>query len=895
MSVLAGVRGAGVPRADFYVAPNGNDAWSGRSPALGGPDGPFASFGRAQAAVRELRRRGGAAGREVRVLFRGGTYRIAGPIEFTPEDSAAASAPVLYAAWPGETPVFEGAVEIQGWQPAPDFPGAWSAPMPDAVVRRGRMNQLFVNGRRRRRARSPNTGYFRIAGPLEPLADRAKARRDPRTKMGFRFRAGDIRAWPDWRNMNIVLFHAWTASIHWVAEIDEARRELRFTAPCGWPVGWWEQHARYTIENVRAALDAPGEWIADFERRRIYLIPLPGETPDSVHALTPVTDALLRFQGDPGLGLTVEHIRIEGLAFRYSGWNLPRDAAHDGQAAVSAGAAVVLRGARNCRLHSVEIAHTGTYALWLAEGAQHNTVEHCHFHDLGAGGVLMGLPRNPESPAAAAGENTVENCFIHDGGRVFRAGVGVWVGRSSGNHVAHNEICDFDYTGVSVGWSWGYAPSSANHNIIEYNHIHHIGNGVLSDLGGIYTLGVSPGTVLRGNRIHDCWAYSYGGWGLYTDEGSSDILLEGNLVYDTKSGGFHQHYGKNNVLKNNIFAFSREAQILRSREEDHLSFRFEHNIVVCDNGWVFGGHWGNGRFRLDYNLYWNPNGGELSFAGEDFAAWRKDSGQDQHSRIADPRFADAEARDFRIRPGGPADALGIAPWLAEQAGLTGDRAWIALARTAEHRRLDPAARPPHGRPLSQLTHFEDDFETTPVGERPKNAVVFAGTAGADIRVTAEQAGSGKQSLKFQDRPGQRHSWLPYMHYAPHWRRDRVVTVSFLLRLGPGAVLWHEWRDNASPYRVGPSFRVAGDGSVIQAKRTLCRIPLNQWVRFEVRCPTGQAANGVFSLRIEIPGQEPMRFPALACGSRDWHALDWLGFVADADADAVFYLDAVRLE
>ena len=76
-------------------------------------------------------------------------------------------------------------------------------------------------------------------------------------------------------------------------------------------------------------------------------------------------------------------------------------------------------------------------------------------------------------------------------------------------------------------------------------------------------------------------------------------MLENNVVYRCKSAGFHQHYGRDNMVRNNIFAFNRQHELMRTRNEDHNSFFFTNNIVCFDSGDLLGSNWQNDHYVMD--------------------------------------------------------------------------------------------------------------------------------------------------------------------------------------------------------------------------------------------------------------------------------------------------------
>lgn len=662
---------------NFYIATNGNDAWSGRWPAPNRTktDGPFASLAGARNALRKLQP---SLPGPVTVWVRGGRYELRQPVVFGPEDSF----PVTFAAYRNEQPVFDGGERITGWRTTTmngrrawvaDVPGDWE------------FRELFVNGRRAPRPRWPRTGLFRMEA-VPGLKLPAQWGAGGQTRF-----VGPVRQFQNLADVEVVCVHFWIEERSPLVAVDVATRSVTMARPSRAPLvgSFGSQLADYYYDNVFEELREPGQWYLDRPAGKVYYLPLPGETPARTAICAPRTFQLLGVMGAPDENRYVEHLRFRGLTFRHTDWRHPEadgatllnpvpskpmfsrrhgrgNFAAAGQAACDVPGVIFFEGARHCAVEDCTIEHVGWYGVEISDGCRSVRVVGNTLRDLGAGGVkINGASARDEMPARQTGRCRITDNVITAGGRIFHSAVGVLAMHAFELEIAHNHIHDLFYTGISCGWEWGYQPNVSRDNRIEKNHIHHIGQALLSDMGGIYTLGVQPGTVIRGNLIHDIRSAHYGGWCIYPDEGSSHILIEHNVGYNADRHVFHQHYGRENVVRNNILAFGGEAVVSYSRAEDHNGFTFTNNICVTDGKPIYAGGYrcrlADKKFRADLNLMfdvarrWPAAGKELSWA-----RWRA-LGQDAHSLVADPRFRDWRRRDFRLAKNSPAAKIGFAP------------------------------------------------------------------------------------------------------------------------------------------------------------------------------------------------------------------------------------------
>jgi parallel beta-helix repeat protein len=655
----------------LYVSPSGSNSASGRSAITkDGTNGPLATLSQA------LTKRAEITNDSVRIVMAAGRYELSRTLLIRPEHSGTAQKPFIIQASPGARVVVSGSPRLTNWKRSVANPSLWTTPIPPWAKANGYLRLLFVDGKRWQRARIPNSGYLNTAAKL-----------GSKSPIELPFKPGDLKQSWVGSGAELTVLMKWTdLHLPLLMDLDEQRNIALFQ---GGPVYSWmdEPDARYWVENSEDALDQPGEWVINRKTGFISLLGTDKFDPNESIVSAPVMETVVRLSGDPKSNTKVRHVVLKGITFAEAGYDMLAKGRISPQAAIESRGTIVGEYADDCAIMDCRIENSGGYGVEIGRGCQRWKVVGNEMVELGAGGIRIGEAsfrgvdetvlesatstkgqtpdenRRIPSPAANHSHRITDN-HLHALGRIFPPACGILVLQSGTNYIGYNEINDLYYTAISVGWTWGYTASPCRGNIIEFNHLHDIGQGLLSDMGGVYTLGPQPGTVVRNNVIHDVQSYRYGGWGLYTDEGSSGIIMENNVVYRCKDAGFHQHYGKENVIRNNLLVDNSNHSVMRTRHEGHISFWFTNNVIVGDAEKFLGANWAGGptNYVINGNLWWDPAAGKSKakyrFSNYNIDRW-KALGHDRNSVLEDPLLKDIKHPEEGLKSKSPAYKMGF--------------------------------------------------------------------------------------------------------------------------------------------------------------------------------------------------------------------------------------------
>lgn len=643
----------------IFVSTNGNDGASGSINA------PLATISAAKEKAKKLNG-------EVAVYFREGSYSFNDTVRFDSKDKSN----VVYKAYNNENVVFTSGTPYSGFEEC-TVNGVRA--FKKNIGKNANFNILFDDKTTLSKTRYPENGYLYVDSvadsDIEPGDDPNNA-----YHTGFRgmyVEKGDSLNFKNIDDVTIKLLHFWKDETLKINSYDSATGHVTFNKSSTMRIN---KNDRFFLQNVFEMLKKPGQWYLDRAEGILYVIPEATDSPEGFTVWGSTTETMISVDG-------VDGISFENITFRANGFYYT-DKREFSQAAYDAKSCVSYSNAKNFSIKNCEFKDIAACAVYFGKAVQNASVDSCVFNNIGAQAVYICGENLDVNDTNVTKNISITNNLISEFGRVYYNAVAVLVIHANSVNIMHNEIHDGYYTAISVGWVWGYSYSVCYNNKICDNLIYNIGQGWLSDMGGIYTLGNQPGTVISGNVIHNVSADpeegGYGGWGIYLDEGSSYILVEKNLVYSCGSDSYHLHYGSYNTVRNNIFALSGESQFRVVSAPDRCTpddggkktVDLYNNIFLTDKKVCALSKASSAEaFEEKNNVYWDLSygkgiyiaaGDNLKKASSIDTAIRK--GLINNPIIADPMFRDAENFDFALGSGSPAIEAGFEAWDYSNAG-----------------------------------------------------------------------------------------------------------------------------------------------------------------------------------------------------------------------------------
>jgi hypothetical protein len=600
--------------ADLFVAPNGQDDYSGTlsAPNSAHTDGPT-TLKAIESKIQGLQK-----GRTtpIVVFLEDGTYNLArelgGPWSLT--TSGTTAAPIVFAAAPGATPVISGGVAVTGWSKTTIHGvAAWIA----SAANLQPFEQLWVDGVRRYRPTTTPNGYLYNDNSTNSF-----------TTMTYQGKDIDPN-WYDLAHVEIDDFEQWTMARMRINGVDSATSLVTMTGSTETEdatAHGFLPHHRYLAENVKEALTQPGQWYLDqlASPSMLYYIPMTASE-------DPLTESIVAPQVSKLFSATdISNVILKGITFSYSNWTVPPQGWQDSQTESAANAdlpaAVTFDGTNSVKVDACVFSHlsgVGVEFEGYVEGQTFpnatadckttfvNQLVNSEITDTGGSGLRIGTwatATTSNNDANVPQCDLVQNNVVSGVGRFLVSGNGIFIGSAHHVTVRNNDVFDTYTYAVDVGATYGMGV--AHDHTIEFNHVYEVGQGVTSDIAAVYTATGSTGVdnVVQNNVVHDIThdpgnsaagaAEGYGGWGLYNDHGSSNVTWQNNIAYRCSDACMQFNFGTGGIIRNNIFAFGSEAgfHFGQVQMEPERSFTFENNIVYWDSSAASGDVWQSGNW-----------------------------------------------------------------------------------------------------------------------------------------------------------------------------------------------------------------------------------------------------------------------------------------------------------
>lgn len=617
---------------ELYISPEGSDL------NMGTLEAPFKTIQKAQDYVRCIK---GKMDGDIFVYLRGGIYYITSPLLFTEKDGGNNGYKIHYKAYKDEVPIVNGAMKVEGWR---KYKGNIYKTFLD---RKEKLRQLYVEGKRCQMARGKSVnhqdgfpwGEFKIEGN-EEWADTTGV--EP---AGALFKDGFLKCY---KNPDLVELHSKSGFAYHIVGIDTIKRfedgcVAIFQQPigavatrlknisCSLFVNELGPQREFHFENAMELLDEPGEFYFNPQEKSLYYYKFAEENLSMVDVYAPVSEGLMFIQGESKTN-RVSGLDFSGIVFEYEHWGLENLQGSYGRTAEQSvpintrytktgithsdryaslrnqRSAIRVENAENINFHNNIFRHIGSVGIDLVNDVCNVSIVRNNFEDIGSSAINVGEARHVyigDGDIAVDREGIVSNVVIAENnikscGVEYLAAPGLSVIYGRNIEICHNNVINVPYSGISVGWGWveysvGHVRpiSTTNKNIsIAYNLIKNACNG-MHDGASIYTLGLLPGSEIKGNYI-----IGGGGAGIYLDQGSAYLTVKDNVCVEKNVNWFYI-WGKEANVKN-ISIINNYSDYLNG---DETQFAIDSYEIGTTNVW-------NNHFQRIVNFSGVKNGYE---------------------------------------------------------------------------------------------------------------------------------------------------------------------------------------------------------------------------------------------------------------------------------------------